>query len=250
MSFKDAHRKVNRARDHIQGIETRVAIMHKTVSSVVEVDAANGCETVKYSFDDSEAFSDIALMLGDTIHNLNCALDYSWLLTIQQLVPSSVKNRAKLPVHETVDEIEGVLRKAEIDKSCSALFGFMLETIRPYKGGDVAIWPVHTLANRDKHRLLIPILSSAHIEGLEVEDERGQAHKGRASTDRLIKPPYFLTFEKSLHVKSTGRITAEILVDDGKVGHAVGVPESLVHYAYYIDCIVESFEAFLETHQI
>jgi hypothetical protein len=248
MVLSDSRLKIKRANKHIEDIKARLRLLHDSQTSVVDVDTKTGCETLKYDFPDAEtAFSDIALMLGDAVHNLNCALDYAWLETVKRLAPNSIGRRTKLPVRKTLDELEGSLKKAEIDQACLALFKFMMNQIQPYHGGNPAIWPIHVLDNRDKHRLLIPVLTSAFVERMEVEDKRagGERFTGYASTGDFQKPPYFMTFERGLHIKNHSKLTARIIVY-AETGYILSVPETLSDYSHYIDRVVEFFEIFLE----
>src|SRR5450631_1618298 len=126
MVFKDSRLKIERAEKHIADIKSRVRALHESQTSSIEMHVAAGGETLKYEFDDTSALTDIALMLGDAIHNLNCALDYAWLQTVERLVPSAVNDRAKFPVYKTINELEGSLKKANVQTAPPALFHFMM----------------------------------------------------------------------------------------------------------------------------
>jgi hypothetical protein len=248
MVFLDSRLKVERANKHIKDIESSLRMLHDSQTSAVNVDPETGCETLIYEFPNVDAvFSDVALMLGDAVHNLNCALDYTWLETIKRLAPDAVNDRAKFPVRRTANELEGSLKKAEIDIASPALFNFMIRQIQPYDGGNAAIWPIHRLDIRDKHRLLIPVFTTAHVEQLEMEDETGEPITGVASTgDIFQKPPYRMPFRAGLHIKDYSKLTARILVHTS-TGYIISVPETLRDYSHFIGSLVEAFERFLET---
>jgi hypothetical protein len=236
--------KIDRAKKHIKDIELRIAKLHETDTSRIDIDPHTGNEFLIHDFSDATAFDDIALMLGDTVHNLNCALDYTWLQTIERLVPALIDDRAKFPVRKAIKELEGWMTKAGIDVTSPNLYRFMLDSIKPCDGGDEAIWTIHNLDIRDKHRLLIPILSQGRIDGIELEDEKGQSWSGFGYGD-FQRPPYRIAIRKGTHPKKKGKLTATIVVDDRDAGYFMHVPETLKHYSYFILRVVQRFEEFL-----
>ena len=145
MLLKDSRLKIDRAKEHIRNIEIRLKLMNESDTAVVEIHPHTGGEILKHDFADTSAFSDIALMLGDAVHYLNCALDYTWLQTIERLAPRAVTRHAKFPVGQTIDDLENALRGGKIDTSSSKLFNFVVTQIQPYSGGNYAIWPIHNL---------------------------------------------------------------------------------------------------------
>src|SRR5205823_2828935 len=102
-------------------------------------------ETLKHEFGDKTALFDIALMLGDAVHNLKCALDYAWMQTIERVAHQSISSHAKFPVRQTVDELKDALEGVKIHVTARDLVTLMLTKIKPCAGGNPAIWPVHHL---------------------------------------------------------------------------------------------------------
>src|SRR5271156_6411477 len=98
MVLHNSRLKIDRANKHIADIKKRLVALQDSEASAIEIDSETGGERLKHDFGDRMAFRDIALMLGDAIHNLKCALDYTWLETIQGLAPAAVSSFAKFPV--------------------------------------------------------------------------------------------------------------------------------------------------------
>jgi hypothetical protein len=243
MAFRDARLKIDRANKHIADIRKRLVSLEDSETSAIEIDSKTGGERLKHDFGDRTAFRDIALMLGDAVHNLKCALDYTWLQTIQELVPAAVGKFAKFPVYETADELELALKGREIHVAAPALFDLVLTKIKPCYGGNPAIWTVHKLDIRDKHRLLIPVFTNLSIVGIEVEDERGEVQSGNtwATTQ---EPPFYVDYVAGLHIKNKGMLSYEVIFEDS--GYLMHVPDTVMHYSAFILQIVETFERFLE----
>jgi hypothetical protein len=244
MFLLQARAKIERANIHVAEIEKRVTALEHTDTAVVEIHPEHGTERLTHALDES-AFDALALVVGDAIHNLNCALDYTWLQTIEKLAPTNVNGRAKFPVHRAIEELKGSLRKGNIDTTCPALFYFVVDVIQPCDGGNPAIWPVHCFANRDKHRLIIPTLAEGHISGIEVQDETGKRWPGFGSSPPQ-RPPYCIDFTRGLHVTKKGKLTANVIVEDGKFGCRMDIPRDLVFYSGTIISVVEAFESFLQ----
>lgn len=248
MRLDQARLKIKRADHHIDSMETRIAALYETDHSSVKVDPETREETLIHDFSDTTFFEDAALILGDAIHNLSCALDYIWLETVTLLAHTLVDDKAKFPARKYIDELKGWLecKSVRVNELCPDLHGFMLDKIATDPGWDEAIWPVHRLDIRDKHRLLIPVLSHVQIEGIEVEDETGKRHIGIGRSVKLQKPPYCIRYRRGLHVTKKGQLTATIMIEDADSGDSMPALETITGYSYYITRVVKLFEAFLE----
>jgi hypothetical protein len=250
-NFHGARLKIERSNQHIRDIEARIVALHKTNVSRVEIHPQFGTERLVHEFTDATAFDDLALLLGDAVHNLNSALDYVWWHTARRLIPTVVNDRTKLPVRETFKELEGWFKSPgkkhpAIDTISPELSDFILNKVRPYRGGNPAIWPIHVLDNIDKHRLLITILSAGDINGIEVVDEDGESWQV-SGIGTIQEPPYVIDLNPGLHFKEQGKLSAWILVNDGKLARQLRLPLTLFNYSDLILKVVEAFETFNET---
>ena len=247
MVFRDSRLKIDRAKKHIADIEGRIGGLPDAYTARIQLDTAARCRVVKYSLNDKRVLTDISLMVGDAVHNLKCALDYTWCETVKQLVPTAERRFAKFPVYETKEKLEIALAGAKIDGSANVgLFKFITGEIKPYSGGNYAVWSVHRLDIRDKHRLLLPVFALASIDGLEVEDDERKLIKiNTYSTSD--PPPYYVPISHGLYIKNKGQVAAEIILQNGEFADPIHIPDTLSFYAAYVLQTVEVFERFLET---
>jgi hypothetical protein len=178
MTFSDSRAKIKRANEHIADLQAKIADLPKHYISSIQIDAGARYKAIKYDVADTDFMVDVALLIGDAVHNLKCALDYAWIETIERLIPSAVNRFAKFPVYPSRNALEGALRGREVDEISKNIFRFIVEEIKPYNGGNFAIWPVHVLDKRDKHRLMIPLVHFASIKGIKLEDQTGTIHTG------------------------------------------------------------------------
>jgi hypothetical protein len=84
--FEDARLKLKRADKHLTDLQARIAALPDFDVATVEINPEGGNEVIKHDVQDRTALSDLALIAGDAVHNLKCALDYTWLETITRIV--------------------------------------------------------------------------------------------------------------------------------------------------------------------
>jgi hypothetical protein len=84
--FEDARLKLKRADKHLTDLQARIAALPDFDVATVEINPEGGNEVIKHDIQDRTALSDLALIAGDAVHNLKCALDYTWLETITRIV--------------------------------------------------------------------------------------------------------------------------------------------------------------------
>ena len=247
MGFSDARAKIERANGHIGELEKRLADLPSSYVSRVEADPKFSCQSLVHDIVDREQFfTDAALMIGDAVHNLKCALDYAWIKTLERAAPSALSDFAKFPVYPTRKDLEGALRGREIHISSPRLFSLMLDQIRPYNGGNFAVWEVYVLDKRDKHRLLIPLAPYGNISGIELQDEHGVIHRGDTwGTDQI--PPYYVTFTSDLSVRNEGKLFFSIAIDETMIEYTPRVQDTFSICSRTILDVVQSLEAFVET---
>ena len=111
----------------------------------------------------------VALYIGDALHNLRSALD---ILYFQICVGPTKWTR--FPIRDSREELEATLSAALKKKQISSdIFEHILETIKPYKAGNIALWALDDMNIIDKHQLLIPVLEFLEISGVCLKDEKG-----------------------------------------------------------------------------
>jgi hypothetical protein len=197
-----------------------------------------------YHIEALENLPDIALILGDAIHNFKTALDYAWLGTISILAPTAVSKFAKFPVYGSAINLESAMKSKSLDVISPRLFNCILSNIKPYDGGDVFIWSIHKLDITDKHRLLIPTTNYGSIEELEIKDERGKIYKlGSWGTE--LKGVYSVAAAPGTTVQKEGRISLKVIFKEGPL-KSLEVREALRIFSITVLKVVESLEKLVE----
>jgi hypothetical protein len=151
--------KIQRAKKHIYELEAEIKGFLKRnpypIFREMEPDTGRKLWRVRVSKQPPPRWSAIA---GDGIHNLRSSLD----LLVNQLVlanNNSTSDTTAFPIGWSVEDYEAkALRQI---KGVSDTAERMIAELKPYKGGNDALWRLHRLDIADKHRLLIPV-GAAH----------------------------------------------------------------------------------------
>jgi len=215
MKFHSARTKIDRAKKHIAEVESIVRTLPDHSVATIEINPNGGNEVLKHDLlDRNEIITNIALALGDAIHNLHCALDHAWASVLTELSPASINGQTKFPIRSVRNQVEAALRGIKIDGTAPTLFNLVLGQIKPYLGGNESIWSIHILDIDDKHRLLLPVIEYASIHGIEVEDQRGKVTSG-STWGSSEKPPYYVHIPLGYHFKEKGTVAFSVLFDEG-----------------------------------
>lgn len=217
------------------------------------MDPNSGGEYIKCDFgsvEDRESFKSLSTIVGDAVHNLKCALDHVWFETVIRVIPKEKRvprdkwRSFKFPVYPTSNTLEQALQNLQIHISAPSLYGFLVTKVKPYNGrDDIAIWPVHDLDRRDKHRLLIPIIHYTSVGDIHLQDQYGQFHKGETWGTALPFPHVIGPFELGIHIKDPGSLSFEVVFEED----GAGAEATLRIYSRYILKVVELFEEFVES---
>lgn len=198
--LSNARLKLDRAKKHIADVQAIIAGLPDRYTATTEINPKAGNPVIKHDLRDRrEIASELALIIGDAIHNLKCALDYAWGRSLGKIAPYALTGFTKFPVYPSSNQLEATLRKREIDTFAPVLFDLVISKLKPYEGGNDSIWAIHRLDILDKHRLLIPVVEFVGIEDIEVENERGERVRG-FSWATLQKPPYYVPIEAGWHI--------------------------------------------------
>lgn len=120
----------------------------------------------------------VPLIIGDALHNLHSALDH----LAYEIVASTGRTPSRqlfFPFAGSRDELIETLHDGEIEAAAGrALIDLIVDTVRPYKGGNDALYGLHRIDIVDKHKLLVPLVSIAALRNVSGEDSNGSRFQG------------------------------------------------------------------------
>ena len=150
--------KIERAKKHVSDVEQSIRAFLDTKPYIV---AANhhpkSRKLIYYVASVEPTPDDLALIAGDAVQNLMSALDH----LAYQLVCSDTRDNPPNP-NWIYFPIAGDAAKYEANKrgkikgAAQATFD-AIDAIKPYKGGNDALWMLYRLNNVEKHRLLMTV---------------------------------------------------------------------------------------------
>lgn len=216
--FAAATLKVERANKHIADLDAIISALPDAYTSIIEPNEKLG-QTIKYFPPDvAKIAADMAVIIGDAIHNLRVAVEYAYLGAVQRHAPSVLDKHTKFPTGETRKNIEDALKSRKIHVLSPKLFDRILADIKPYVvGGNCLIKMLHDWDVSDKHWLLTPLMRVAEIRDIVVEDAKGYAVTGNTYPIHG-DGPYFLDFPPNYKVKDKGKLTLDVVFDDIETG--------------------------------
>jgi hypothetical protein len=228
--FGHALLKIERANKHIADIDKRLSASSDTNGPAMHYYTKTREQFIYYGLTDRKLRSDIALMVGDAIHNLRCALDIAYRETLRVLSPDGYSaSRTKFIVGANRKHLESSLTKTAKVSANSPLFNFLVEELKSYKGGDSDICAIHELDIDDKHHLLIPILTVVGIDGVELENEDGTIEH---YTIRITRPNVYreqVAFGSKF--KNHGKVRFQVTFREGTPTHDLEVVPTLLRFS-------------------
>jgi len=208
--------KIERAKHHIKELDTKLRAFLDTDFYALSVQADPGTGDNSLKFQITKSFPiETTLITGDAVHNLRSALDLAWAKLIRKRLPAIFDKFTKFPIRDSRNELIAALKGRKIHKSYPSLFDLVL-SIKPYKGGNDALFALHELDILDKHRLLLPVVGVVALHGVDAEDDRNN----RFTNMTLITTSAFGTLvplktASNLHIKKYGEPSFQVYFDKG-----------------------------------
>lgn len=183
-AFTQASLKVYRANRHIKEVEQNIVEYAKQdFCSLLRKGDAQGGEVFSVKTDPTPA--NLVLALGDAFHCFSAALDY--IMTGIMRAETGSAKRISFPSHDTRDALEKSFQppakpgaempnNRRIVEVVPSLADFLLNTIKPYRGGDFSLWEIRKADNIDKHNLILPTLALGTLNGIYLVDEVNHIH--------------------------------------------------------------------------
>ena len=215
--FRGARLKIERAKQHIDDLNRilRKFLDQDTYIVFVEHDPNASGDLLKVRGTKTMP-EDFVLVLGDALHNLRAALDYA-MNDIEFSTMGERTTYTKFPVYDSREALEAAVNGGLKKKSPKQVIECIADIVQPYKGGDGhAIWSLHQLDIEDKHRLLIANTELNFIDGIRIEDDRGEEiviPTWLVVRDKVAEQP--IPGNRNVKVKNQGKATYRVIFGAG-----------------------------------
>lgn len=152
--------KIERAKQHLEELQKEIDTFFKLQPYKIATKRDPETKRLIYYLTDVTSVPDkIALISGDIVQNLRSALDHlAYDLFIKDNRGALLAKHIYFPIekdHQTYER-EKVRKTGGISSEKLKL----IDSVRPYKGGNNVLWAIASLNNTDKHRLLITVGST------------------------------------------------------------------------------------------
>jgi hypothetical protein len=237
-----ARLKIERANKHFRDLEEVLAGIPNLYTVSVQTDSQDRGHRIEHDVPNLEEIrNNLALIIGDCIHNLKTALDFIWAETLMRTAPGIPTGHLKFPIFETSKYLEDILRDRKIDTLNPALFRLMTVEIKAYRTGNGLLWSLHKLDLTDKHRLLLPLVQRAGISGITVKDKFKEITGGTWSLS--APPPYRIDIPATHEIKHKGKLSLSIVLDKGTPLQGFEVSQAVTLLVKHVKQIVQRLEA-------
>jgi hypothetical protein len=240
--FANAILKVERANKHIADIEQRLRASSDRYGPMMHVNSQTGEQSLDYYLTDRALRRDLALIVGDAIHNLRCALDIAWNRTVAVWGTKAPSKHRKFPIDPrgTREKLKSTLTKSAEIPASSPVVPFMLDQVKCYQGGDGDLLALSDLDIDDKHRLIIPMLTVTGIEGVEIENPDGSILR----LDIMLIPPnaYRKVVPLEAKLKNHGEVRFEVTFREGTPLEGAEVIPTLKRFSRKTSRIVRALQ--------
>lgn len=174
--FHGPRLKIKRADQHISELQGWLNRIQQENAGTVRPhkEANSGAASHTILVQRPRSYSEcVAPIVGDVAHNLRSALD----LAASDIVRAWGEDPERPPVHfpfgETRQAIVNSQHWGRIQRLAPDMAIAVVDTIKPYKTANYALWALNRLDRMDKHRVLIPTVPRALsiVMGIREEQE-------------------------------------------------------------------------------
>lgn len=151
--------KLERAKRHYAELETTLASFFATTPYKINTRRNGEGKLVYFLSEVTDAPIEFPLIAGDVIQNLRSALDHlAYDLWVKEANGQGRGDKIYFPIDKDLASYNKT--KTGKTQGISQQSLAIIDSLNPYSGGNDILWRIHTLNNRDKHRLLVTVGSS------------------------------------------------------------------------------------------
>src|SRR5262249_11208554 len=156
---------------------------------VIRDDSNTGMRALCVNLDTSVP-KDFPLIIGDAVHNLRSALDHLTWDVVSPCKPPRPGD-VQFPFCRKADAFEAALTHRQINLAGQETVE-KFRALKPYPGGDDALYALHRLDIADKHQLILTIRALMAFDYLNVREQV----EASAPPDLIIEKRAFTNIDK------------------------------------------------------
>jgi hypothetical protein len=209
--FRSAQLKIDRADHHIKELIGVINTFPQTGlhHAGIEEDLKTARTSLKIEVTD-EILDKVALIIGDAAHNLRTALDHVACELVTRF-GGTPDTSTRFPFGKTREKTVTICKRV-MQRVHPNVITCIVQDIQPYKGGNNALYALHTLDIIDKHRLVVPIFPTVGVKVAMKGDDGSVDYLAfiiaRGEETDMVHPP------SGSQVESYSNLMLHILFDD------------------------------------
>ena len=184
-------------------------------------------------------------IVGDILHNLRSALDimYEQVILLCEGKPTAHSRFPIFPSREKLENcfISSALKQRQIRREIA---DFIVDEIRPYNGGNEALWGLHELNVLDKHKALIPFIEIVVFVNVRMEDERGERiGLSEFLAERTSRLGIIGSYRQNITLKDKGQASANVIFPiDVPAFRGQAIFPALMNISKVVSGVIEAFD--------
>jgi hypothetical protein len=228
--------KIERAKKHLRNLEAELITFGKQEFQAVTTDKDSQLQHLgKYRILPFDALP----AAGDVVHNLRSALDHLACQLVWVGSGEEPSRRVEFPIAKDAATYEGE-KARKLEGMCSKAIK-AIDALKPYKGGNNALWRIHELDNIDKHRELFTYAKDCFLYADWLSEYGMWPFNLKASDPQFSGVGVF-----DSEVEQQMGLEIEKAVSESKSVSGYSLLPSLSGLIDYVNSVVLGFKPFLE----
>jgi hypothetical protein len=165
--FIPSRLKIERAKHHINDLNTRLAefLAKNPFETVVREDPDRAERIIRIKTNRSIP-DEFSLIIGDAVHNLRSALDLATFCVVG--AKAEQPEKVQFPFAREAKDFKSVFNNRQVNRAGKNIQD-AIRNLQPYGSGNDLLYGLHTLDLADKHKLIVPVATTAEIVADDLE---------------------------------------------------------------------------------
>lgn len=197
----------------------------------------------------------LAVIIGDIIHNLYCALEHLAYAIVKEWHPDrgnagfekGTLNAIHFPMSIDRKSLEESARKSPLEQALPGFAKLLLEEIRPDKGRDERFWHINQFHKIDKHRMIIPTVTVTRVDNLNITFGTSRMSHAAAEGD-ATRPINIFSSSIPMPINNDFRVLCNVTFDKSGIFAGEAVVPTLTQMSQVISEAIASVER--HTHDV
>lgn len=203
--------KVKRANSHINQM---VEISSPLAKNLYEIKLIREGDMFYLTFNPKQPIPEsFALLAGDAVHNLRCALDHLLWALYETSTGERAPSYLSFPFDKNWKSLEAQKSYKAIQRAFPDAATLIRDTIKPTADRNYALWALNILDRFDKHRFLLPSVTVIRVKETDMGVENATPVDVLVSGD-VSGPIKIFASDRKIRIEDNIKLTLDIRFPD------------------------------------